>query len=144
MIAVALRRLAHRRIPAAPHSASSSRLATLTVRRRQRRAGLVVLEVAGEIDLLTAPSLGQALAAVRAPKLVIDLSEVTFLSAAGLGMLELVAQRADETTRQLRVVACSAAVLRPLSVVDLDRQIPIYLSVQDAIRSADDDGKDRK
>jgi anti-anti-sigma factor len=103
-----------------------------------------VLEVAGEIDLLTAPSLGQALAAVRAPKLVIDLSEVTFLSAAGLGMLELVAQRADETTRQLRVVACSAAVLRPLSVVDLDRQIPIYLSVQDAIRSAEDDGKDRK
>jgi anti-anti-sigma factor len=103
-----------------------------------------VLEVAGEIDLLTAPGFGQMLAAVRAPKLVIDLSEVTFLSAAGLGMLELAAQRADQTTKQLRVVACTPAVLRPLSVVDLDRQIPIYLSVQDAIRSADDDGKDRR
>jgi anti-anti-sigma factor len=96
-----------------------------------------VLEVAGEIDLLTVPDFGQALAAVHAPRLVIDLSEVTFLSAAGLGVLELAAQRAEQTTQQLRVVACTSAVLRPLSVVDLDRQIPIYLSVQDAIRGAE-------
>lgn len=61
-------------------------------------ADAVVLTVAGEIDMLTAPDLQTALLAALADttcrQLVLDLSAVSFLSSAGLSVLVVVREDA--------------------------------------------------
>lgn len=95
----------------------------------------VVLAVAGEVDLLTAPQLQEALtlALENRPKtLVVDLSKVEFMGSAGLAALVGAHQSAGEHTR-LRVVAATTATLRPLQVTDLDKEINVYPSREDAL-----------
>ncbi len=90
-----------------------------------RRVGhwAVLLGARGEVDLRTAPALRQDLmAALRTPDLlvlVLDLTEVAFLAAAGLTVLVEVRDRARELAVELRVVATGRAVLRPLDVTGL-------------------------
>jgi anti-anti-sigma factor len=95
---------------------------------------VVVLHVAGEIDLLTANLLGervreqQLLPANRV--LVLDLSAVSFMGSSGLAEIVAAAQ-ADSA--QLVLVATSRAVLRPLEATGLLPMLTIYESVDDAI-----------
>lgn len=57
----------------------------------ERQDGVTRLDVAGELDLATAPALGEAVAGLLAAgeplTLVLDLSEVSFLDSSGLGAL---------------------------------------------------------
>ena len=95
---------------------------------------VVVLHVAGEIDLLTANLLGervreqQRLAANRV--LVLDLSAVSFMGSSGLAEIVAAAQ-ADSA--QLVLVATSRAVLRPLEATGLLPMLTIYESLDEAI-----------
>lgn len=91
---------------------------------RERVGETVVVHVAGELDQATADDLSDCLSgAVRtvsppAP-VVVDLTEVRFLGACGIGVLldhqDLCASRGSE----LLVVANKPAVLRPLQVLEL-------------------------
>src|SRR5680860_265694 len=61
----------------------------------------LVLIVSGEIDVLTAPQLQEAIELAlsnRPGALVLDLSEVTFLSSAGMGVLIACQQLAGDQT----------------------------------------------
>src|SRR4051794_32243135 len=75
-------------LPTAPMSdeLAPSELSTSLEEVRDDRA---VLRVAGEVDLLTAPQLGEALAAALAPGRVVvaDLAGVTFMDSTGLRTL---------------------------------------------------------
>jgi anti-sigma B factor antagonist len=95
---------------------------------------VVVLRVAGEIDLLTANLLGER---VREQQLlptnrvvVLDLSGVSFMGSSGLAEIVAAAQ-ADSA--QLVLVATSRAVLRPLEATGLLPMLTIYESVDEAI-----------
>ena len=96
-----------------------------------------VIEVAGEIDLLTAGDVEAAInagAATAEHILVIDLTEVSFLGSAGLGVLA----RGQMTTGQrvaLRVVATSPAVLRPIRLTGMDKLLAMFETVADALES---------
>jgi anti-anti-sigma factor len=67
----------------------------LTVEVRQE-PGHVLVTVAGEVDIATVPQLRERLAAPAASgrPLIVDLDWVTFLDAAGLGVLARAASRA--------------------------------------------------
>ncbi len=98
----------------------------------------VVLHTAGEIDMSTAPVLAaefaSALESATAPAPVVaDLSDVTFLSSAGLAVLLDARERCTTGGTPLRVVATGRPVLRSLEVAGLLELLPVYSTVSAAI-----------
>jgi anti-sigma B factor antagonist len=80
-----------------------------------------VLHVVGELDTLTAPLLAMRLAEQQSavPKLVVDLSEVSFLGSAGLAALVEAKDAADRHGGQLLVVPGSRIARRALEATGL-------------------------
>ena len=81
------------------------------------------VRVSGELDVATAPVLGEELdriAILPPPVVVVELARVTFLGSAGLGVL--VQARRDLAERGSRLVLAKAndAVLRVMRIVHLD------------------------
>jgi anti-sigma B factor antagonist len=105
---------------------------------RGDRAGCVVLRVRGEVDVATVRRLRAAVHAALADgparPVVLDLSEVEFLSSSGVGALLAVTREADELGRELRVAVGERRVVRrPLQVAGIDRVLPLYPSLDAAL-----------
>ena len=82
-------------------------------------ADCVVLQVGGEIDMLSSGTLDVALGKeleATPGDLMIDLAEVTFLASSGLAVLIRAAGEAEERGIRLTLIAQHRAVLRPLQV----------------------------
>ena len=78
-------------------------------------SGTYRLEAAGELDMRTTPDIVDIALASRCVRdLVIDLSAVTFIDAAGVGGLLAVKSELSRTGRRLRVVGASSRVTRVL------------------------------
>lgn len=106
-------------------------LPTVTI---ERLPGAVLLDVAGEIDMMTAPALEGAVRqalAERPATLVIDLTGATFFSSAGIAILML-AHRNDVGVA-VRIVATDRVVLRPLELTGLTGDLAIYPAVSSAL-----------
>ena len=85
--------------------------------------GVVVLVVRGEIDSCTSLLLRDRLLEHLRPtcrQLVVDLTAVTFLAAAGLTVLLTVREAATAAGVRLFLVADTPVVLRPLMITGLD------------------------
>ena len=85
----------------------------------------VVLD--GEIDIATAPAIRRLLmAAIRGGDvhLAVDMSGVTFIGAAGIGVLVAAANRAREAGGSLSLLAPSPQVQRLLDVLHLNGILP--------------------
>jgi len=106
---------------------------------RRRPAGAaVVVRAVGEVDAATAPVLAAGLrtgrAAARPPwPLVVDLTGLRFLSAAGLTALAATLRRCDEHRVPPRVVAARRDVLRPLRLTGLDALLDIRATLAEAL-----------
>jgi anti-anti-sigma factor len=88
----------------------------------------VVLSVAGEVDMATAPALEESIkeALERAPEmLVVDLSGVGFLASAGMSVLISGNQQAGDRTR-FRLVAVGSATLRPMELTGIAAEFSIH------------------
>jgi anti-anti-sigma factor len=108
---------------------------------RAEHGSVVIYRVAGEIDALTAPVLDQALADAEdvpdaVSHVVLDLSDVPFLSSAGLSILVDHHGRCGANGVRLSVVAKQHAVLRSIQITALDRIIPLHPTVSDALTAA--------
>lgn len=104
------------------------------------RDGIAVLTVGGEIDLLTAPALQEAIDGVVAEgptALVIDLSAVGFLASAGLKLLALTHEKISEWA-QFAVVARGPATRRPIHLTGLDKTFSVYPTLDDALTGMQD------
>jgi anti-sigma B factor antagonist len=104
---------------------------------KPRRDGdTVVLHVAGDLDVLTAPTLGTHLdvALTGNPSvLVVDITDVGFLSSAGLSMLVETHRLTSKADISLRVVAQGPATARPMHMMRIDEFIDLYPTVEDAL-----------
>lgn len=95
----------------------------------------VVLRVSGDLDMLTAPALTEAIQAAtrHAPTaLIVDLSTVRFLASAGMTLL-VTAQEELAPSIRFGVVADGPATSRPLRLVGVDRFVPLYQTLCDAL-----------
>jgi anti-anti-sigma factor len=95
----------------------------------------VVLTVSGDLDMMTAPTLTEAIEAAtrRQPTaLIVDLSTVGFLASAGMTLLITAQERLAPTIR-FGVVADGPATSRPLRMIGVDRLVPLYRSLSDAL-----------
>jgi anti-sigma B factor antagonist len=107
----------------------------------RRRAGYVLVTVSGEIDIATAGQLRGQLAgpADGGQRVIVDFSQVSFIDAAGVGVLARAAARAAARGGSLQVAAAGRQVRRVLALTGLDRSIPLAASVAEAraaLRSA--------
>jgi anti-anti-sigma factor len=96
---------------------------------------VVVVSVAGVVDMLTAPRLEDAIRAAVAKdpsSLVVDFTAVEFLASAGMGILVAVH---DELTPKVNfcVVAEGPATSRPLKLLGIADIIPLYSTVDEAV-----------
>ena len=85
----------------------------------------VVLD--GEIDIATAPAIRRLLMAAISggnAHLAVDMSGVTFIGAAGIGVLVAAANRAREAGGGLSLLAPSRQVRRLLDTLHLDAILP--------------------
>jgi anti-sigma B factor antagonist len=81
----------------------------------------------GEIDVATAPAIRRLLMAAISggnAHLAVDMSGVTFLGAAGIGVLVTAAHRAREAGGGLSLLAPSRQVRRLLGIFHLDAILP--------------------
>ena len=93
-----------------------------------------VLAVRGEIDLFTAPELKKMLAdAIEngATRVVVDLSETTFLDSTALGVLIGAVKRLRSRDGQLVIVNTDANIAKTFEITGLD-QIFTILDTRDA------------
>ncbi|MFW3113969.1 hypothetical protein MHAE_09375 [Mycobacterium haemophilum DSM 44634] len=102
--------------------------------------GVSVVSVSGEIDLVTAPALEQAIGAVLADSptaLVIDLSGVEFLGSVGLKILASTYEKLDKSI-EFGVVARGPATRRPIHLTGLDKTFAMYPTLDDALTAVRD------
>lgn len=106
---------------------------------RAHGPGVLVAHVRGDLDYLVTPALRRHLLerlAAGFPLLVVDLTAVTLLSAAAIQVLLTVHELAREHGVEVRLVAATRAVLRPLQLTGVDAQLPLHVTVDEATRSA--------
>lgn len=100
----------------------------LTVTVTTPDSATIALHVRGDVDMVTAPVLAEHVRQQRGTSigtLVIDLAGVTFLGSAGLAVLAEAHVACRDRGVELRVVATSPMVLRPIQVTGLDTLLTI-------------------
>ena len=100
-----------------------------------RMDGLVVVAVSGEIDAVTAPELATAIELAIAGSfpltgMIVDLTGVHFLAAAGLTVL--ITTHEEVTPRARFAVVADGAAARSITVLGLDAVITLHDTLQAA------------
>jgi anti-anti-sigma factor len=97
--------------------------------------GVVVVRVEGELDMATSGRFEEALGAPPAPggRLVIDLTECTFLDSSAVRLLVGAARAADESGGRVSLVARDPGILRVLEIAAVDTMLPVHDSLDLAL-----------
>jgi len=98
--------------------------------------GVPVVIAPEEIDITNAAALRAALlhaAARPGPALVVDMTRTRFCDCAGLHALHGAHKRAQAEGRQVRLAVTGAQVRRILTLTALDRLIPVWASLDQAL-----------
>jgi anti-sigma B factor antagonist len=107
--------------------------------RVRREPGYAVVMVAGELDIATVAGLRERLfeLAGGGRPLIVDLDQVSFMDASGLGVIVGAARRAATHGASLHV-SCSQHRIRHLfHLTGLDRQIPLARTLAGALQAVD-------
>jgi anti-sigma B factor antagonist len=91
-----------------------------------RGADLVVMSLRGEVDLSNADRLGRTigdLVALRPPRIVIDLAQVSFLDSSGVSCLLAAAKAAEAAGCALRVQDPTESTLRVFQICGVDDKL---------------------
>ena len=101
----------------------------------RREHGVVIVEVAGDIDISTVSGLREALFKLVGTDrtLIVDLNRVTFIDSAGLGVLVSAYRRATERGGSLHAVCSRPHIRRLLWLTGVDRRIPLAATIDGAL-----------
>lgn len=104
---------------------------------------VTVVTVAGEVDVYTAPQLRSALEeriAAGRTALVVDLQDVGFLDSTGLGVLVGRLKGLKQVDGWLAAVCSDERILRLFGITGLDRVLPIFDTVDEALAGYENRG----
>ena len=102
--------------------------------------GVPVLAAPEEIDITNAEALRTALLKVAANghrTLVVDMTRTRFCDASGLHALAATQERTQADGRELLLVIPGTAVLRVFALTGMDRVIPNFTSLAEALAATD-------
>ena len=108
-------------------------------------SGVPVVAAPEEIDITNAPDLGAALleaAAGDRGTLVADMTRTRFCDSSGLHTLLAAHKRARTEGGELRLVIPDVAVLRVFAITCIDRMIPNFTCLDDALVHTSPNGSD--
>jgi anti-sigma B factor antagonist len=106
-------------------------------------SGVPVVRAPEEIDITNAPELRSALlkAAAHGPgALVVDMTRTQFCDSSGLHTLLAAHKRAQAEGGEMLLVIAATPVLRVLALTGIDRMIPNFTSLDEALAQADGRG----
>ena len=107
-----------------------------------KRPGATVVEVSGEIDLHSAPQLraelGRAIEEPSPPRVVLDLSGVSFLDSTGVGVLVGALKRAREAGGALHFCHAQPRVKRVFEITGLIGALPLFPTRDEALAAFDE------
>ena len=89
-----------------------------------------------EIDMANAGQVGQQLGSDLAPgvtTVIADMTATIFCDSSGISMLVRAHKQAAASRTEVRLVVPSTAVLRALTLVEIDQLLPIYPTVSQAL-----------
>jgi anti-anti-sigma factor len=117
-----------------PASGESVTASSSFVVRTVERDGVVIVSMAGELDMATVAEAAAALQAATAHDLpvVLDLTELRFFSSAGLSLLMWL----HRASADVRLAGDHRIVRRPLELTGLLDLFPIYASVAEAMAAS--------
>ena len=99
-------------------------------------SSVVVCRIAGEVETVTVSQFRQGLAEVASsPRVVIDLSKVTFVDSAGLGALIGGIRRTRELGGDVTVACGRPVLMRLLRTTGFDRIVTIATTTGEAIQA---------
>ncbi len=99
-------------------------------------SGRTVVDIEGEIDVYTAPTLREHLSDLVADgrhHLVLDLEHVQFLDSTGLGVLVGGLKRVRAHDGTLELVCTQERILKVFRITGLTKVFPIHASVPEAL-----------
>jgi anti-sigma B factor antagonist len=110
----------------------------ITLGQRSPAPGQVVIEVGGEVDMLTSPQLRSAVieqfgTEAGVELVVLALDGVSFLGTSGLAVLIEVREAAHAAGVELRLACTARRVLRPLTIAGLVPLFDIHETVEQAL-----------
>jgi anti-sigma B factor antagonist len=103
--------------------------------RTELRDGVVVYRIAGRLDALTSTNLESAVGSAFSggnPRVIFDMSEVTFVSSAGLRVILKRAKQAVAAKGSLALFGLQSAVNEVFEISGLHKFIPITSDETDA------------
>ncbi|MGH3066268.1 MAG: STAS domain-containing protein [Gaiellaceae bacterium] len=93
-----------------------------------------VVRVVGDLDMATAPALENRIASLdSASRLVVDLTQCTFLDSAAVRSLMTIARDAEIAGTPLALVAPDTGILRVLEITGADSVLPVHSTVDEAL-----------
>ena len=98
--------------------------------------GAVVVRAAGEVDLSTAGTFRSALslAVERDRHIVVDLAKVTYIDSTGFKELLVCHATCERRGRILALANPHRVTQKVLGILNLDQVLPIFSSVEEAVR----------
>lgn len=99
-----------------------------------------VVDVAGDLDLISAPALRKKLTSLFAEGhrlIVIDLSQVPFLDSTGIGVLVGAQWNVRRNDGNVRIVCSDPRVLRVFTITGLEQVFSIHDTVEQALSAED-------
>lgn len=97
--------------------------------------GVAECRLAGQLDAYGAPMLREAMAAVSAFRAaVVDLSGVTFIDSAGLGVIANAVKRMRSAGSDIVLAAPRPAIARALDLAGMCRLVEVAATTEDAAR----------
>jgi anti-sigma B factor antagonist len=98
-----------------------------------------IITFPGEVDITTADEIRDKLLSILnlgAQTVVVDMSATTFSDSAGVNAIVRAYRRASVMGAQMRLVITSPAVRRVYAITEVDRIIPVFTSLADALGGA--------
>lgn len=95
-----------------------------------------MLEVTGEVDLSTAPTLRTRLDHLLrggARRVLVNLEDVTFMDSSGLSVLVSALKELRESEGEMSVACSNASIMKVFAVTGLDRVLRVHGSVAEAV-----------
>lgn len=109
------------------------------------RAGAIVLDLSGEVDLSTVPVLKQALAeavdrsrnsgAVAGGDIIVNMADVNYMDSSGYGTLLGANKQMRPRGGRIHLTGCNPSILRMLEITRLDALFVLHNSEQAAVAS---------
>jgi anti-sigma B factor antagonist len=126
-------------MPSRADRSGSSAPVPFAISRRELDARTSAISIAGELDLATAPQLKWMLLDALEEghsRLVVDLSQATFMDSTALGVLVGV-DRSLESGATLAIVCANASLLKIFELSGMDGVFAIFPTLDEALPSAD-------